>query len=245
MVQTMYENNIEDVKKAQSGSNEAMENLIKNNQGLIWNIVKRFSGRNYEIEDLYQIGCLGFIKAIRRFDTNFEVQVSTYAVPYILGEIKKYIRDDGIVKVSRSVKELGIKVKQLQNEYLKKHKEEISIQEIAKELNVDKEEVIFAIEAQRPVESIYQEEQGDEKNKRELISKIPSNNNQENNIVNNMALAQIIENLDSRERQIIILRFYRDKTQTQVGKMLGISQVQVSRIEKNVLSKMKQKLEAS
>lgn len=241
----MYENNIEDVKKAQSGSNEAMENLIKNNQGLIWNIVKRFSGRNYEIEDLYQIGCLGFIKAIRRFDTNFEVQVSTYAVPYILGEIKKYIRDDGIVKVSRSVKELGIKVKQLQNEYLKKHKEEISIQEIAKELNVDKEEVIFAIEAQRPVESIYQEEQGDEKNKRELISKIPSNNNQENNIVNNMALAQIIENLDSRERQIIILRFYRDKTQTQVGKMLGISQVQVSRIEKNVLSKMKQKLEAS
>lgn len=245
MVQTMYENNIEDVKKAQSGSNEAMENLIKNNQGLIWNIVKRFSGRNYEIEDLYQIGCLGFIKAIRRFDTNFEVQVSTYAVPYILGEIKKYIRDDGIVKVSRSVKELGIKVKQLQNEYLKKYKEEISIQEIAKELNVDKEEVIFAIEAQRPVESIYQEEQGDEKNKRELISKIPSNNNQENNIVNNMALAQIIENLDSRERQIIILRFYRDKTQTQVGKMLGISQVQVSRIEKNVLSKMKQKLEAS
>ena len=241
----MYENNIEDVKKAQSGSNEAMENLIKNNQGLIWNIVKRFSGRNYEIEDLYQIGCLGFIKAIRRFDTNFEVQVSTYAVPYILGEIKKYIRDDGIVKVSRSVKELGIKVKQLQNEYLKKYKEDISIQEIAKELNVDKEEVIFAIEAQRPVESIYQEEQGDEKNKRELISKIPSNNNQENNIVNNMALAQIIENLDSRERQIIILRFYRDKTQTQVGKMLGISQVQVSRIEKNVLSKMKQKLEAS
>ena len=241
----MYENNIEDVKKAQSGSNEAMENLIKNNQGLIWNIVKRFSGRNYEIEDLYQIGCLGFIKAIRRFDTNFEVQVSTYAVPYILGEIKKYIRDDGIVKVSRSVKELGIKVKQLQNEYLKKNKEEISIQEIAKELNVDKEEVIFAIEAQRPVESIYQEEQGDEKNKRELISKIPSNNNQENNIVNNMALAQIIENLDSRERQIIILRFYRDKTQTQVGKMLGISQVQVSRIEKNVLSKIKQKLEAS
>ena len=159
--------------------------------------------------------------------------------------IKKYIRDDGIVKVSRSVKELGIKVKQLQNEYLKKNKEEISIQEIAKELNVDKEEVIFAIEAQRPVESIYQEEQGDEKNKRELISKIPSNNNQENNIVNNMALAQIIENLDSRERQIIILRFYRDKTQTQVGKMLGISQVQVSRIEKNVLSKIKQKLEAS
>lgn len=244
MVHIMYENNIEDVKQAQCGNEEAMTRLIQNNQGLIWNIVKRFSGRNYEIDDLYQIGCLGFIKAIKRFDTNFDVQVSTYAVPYILGEIKKFIRDDGIVKVSRSVKELGIKIKQLQNEYLKKYKEEMSIQEIAKELEVDKEEIIFAMEAQRPVESIYQEEQGEEKNKRELISKIPSKENQENKIINNMALSQVINELENRERQIIILRFYRDKTQTQVGKILGISQVQVSRIEKNVLNKMKQRLEA-
>lgn len=221
-----------------------MTRLIDNNKGLIWSIVKRFCGRNYETDDLYQIGCLGFIKAIKRFDTNFEVQVSTYAVPYILGEIKKYIRDDGIIKVSRSVKELGIKIKQLQNEYLKKNKEEISIQEISKELNVDKEEIIFAMESQRPVESIYQEEQNDENKKRELITKIATTENQENKIVNNMALSQAINNLEEREKQIIILRFYRDKTQSQVGKMLGISQVQVSRIEKNVLNKMKQKLEA-
>lgn len=221
-----------------------MTKLIKDNQGLIWSIVKRFTGRNYETEDLYQIGCMGFIKAIKRFDTSFEVQISTYAVPYILGEIKKFIRDDGIIKVSRSVKELGIKIKQLQNEYLKKHHEEINIGQISKELKVDKEEIIFAMEAQRPVESIYQDENNDENDKRELLSKIPTDTNQELKIINNMALKQVIGNLNAREKQIIILRFYKDKTQTEVGKLLGISQVQVSRMEKSVLEKMKQRLEA-
>ncbi|MCI8832776.1 MAG: SigB/SigF/SigG family RNA polymerase sigma factor [Clostridia bacterium] len=221
-----------------------MTKLVKDNQGLIWSIVKRFTGRNYETEDLYQIGCMGFIKAIKRFDTSFEVQISTYAVPYILGEIKKFIRDDGIIKVSRSVKELGIKIKQLQSEYLKKNHEEINIAQISKELKVDKEEIIFAMEAQRPVESIYQDENNDNNDKRELISKIPVETNQELKIINNMALKQVIGNLNAREKQIIILRFYKDKTQTEVGKLLGISQVQVSRMEKSVLEKMKQRLEA-
>ena len=221
-----------------------MTKLVKDNQGLIWSIVKRFTGRNYETEDLYQIGCMGFIKAIKRFDTSFEVQISTYAVPYILGEIKKFIRDDGIIKVSRSVKELGVKIKQLQNEYLKKHHEEINIAQISKELKVDKEEIIFAMEAQRPIESIYQDENNDDNDKRELISKIPVEANQELKIINNMALKQVIGTLNAREKQIIILRFYKDKTQTEVGKMLGISQVQVSRMEKSVLEKMKQRLEA-
>ncbi len=221
-----------------------MTKLIEDNQGLIWSIVKRFIGRNHETEDLYQIGCMGFIKAIKRFDTSFEVQVSTYAVPYILGEIKKFIRDDGIIKVSRSVKELGIRIKQLQNEYLKKNHEEINIAQLSEQLKIDKEEIIFAMEAQRPVESIYQDDNNDDNDKRELLSKIPIETNQENKIVNNMALNQVINNLNVREKQIIILRFYKDKTQTEVGKLLGISQVQVSRIEKNVLEKMKQKLEA-
>ncbi len=221
-----------------------MTKLVKDNQGLIWSIVKRFTGRNYETEDLYQIGCMGFIKAIKRFDTSFEVQISTYAVPYILGEIKKFIRDDGIIKVSRSVKELGIKIKQLQSEYLKKNHEEINIAQISKELKVDKEEIIFAMEAQRPIESIYQDENNDDNDKRELLSKIPVETNQELKIINNMALKQVIGNLNAKEKQIIILRFYKDKTQTEVGKMLGISQVQVSRMEKSVLEKMKQRLEA-
>ena len=221
-----------------------MTKLIEDNQGLIWSIVKRFIGRNYETEDLYQIGCMGFIKAIKRFDTSFEVQVSTYAVPYILGEIKKFIRDDGIIKVSRSVKELGVRIKQLQNEYLKKNHEEMNIGQISEQLKIDKEEIIFAMEAQRPVESIYQDDNSDDNDKRELLCKIPVETNQETNIVNNMALSQVINNLNAREKQIIILRFYKDKTQTEVGKLLGISQVQVSRMEKSVLQKMKQRLEA-
>lgn len=221
-----------------------MTKLIKDNQGLIWSIVKRFTGRNYETDDLYQIGCMGFIKAIKRFNTEFDVQISTYAVPYILGEIKKYIRDDGMIKISRSVKELGIRIKQLQNEYIKKNQEEMNIGQISEELNIDKEEIIFALEAQRPVESIYQEESNNDNDKRELISKIPILENQESKIINNISLNKIIRELNVRERQIIILRFYREKTQTEVGKMLGISQVQVSRIEKSVLEKMKQKLEA-
>ena len=122
---------------------------------------------------------MGFIKSIKRFDTSYDVKLSTYAVPYILGEIKKFIRDDGIIKVSRSVKELGVKIKQLQNEYLKKHHEEINIAQISKELKVDKEGIIFAMEAQRPIESIYQDENNDDNDKRELISKIPVETNQE------------------------------------------------------------------
>ena len=221
-----------------------MTKLVEDNQGLIWSIVKRFIGRSYETEDLYQIGCMGFIKAIKRFDTEFEVQVSTYAVPYILGEIKKFIRDDGIIKVSRSVKELGIRIKQLQNEYLKTNHEEMNIGQISEQLKIDREEIIFAMEAQRPVESIYQEDNNDDNDKRELLSKIPVETNQETKIINNMALSQVINNLNAREKQIIILRFYKDKTQTEVGKLLGISQVQVSRMEKSVLEKMKQRLEA-
>lgn len=222
-----------------------MTKLLNDNQGLIWSIVKRFTGRNFETDDLYQIGCIGFIKAVKRFNTDFDVQFSTYAVPYILGEIKKYIRDDGMIKISRSVKELGVRIKQLQNEYIKKNQEEMTINQLAEELDVDKEEIIFAMEAQRPVESIYQEEKNDDNNKRELIDKIQVLESQETNIINNMVLKQVVNELNVRERQIIILRFYREKTQTEVGKMLGISQVQVSRIEKSVLEKMKQKLEAS
>lgn len=145
----MYENNIEDIKKAQSGDKTAMEKLVNNNNKLIWSIVRRFNGRNFETEDLYQIGCMGFIKSIKRFDASFDVQISTYAVPYILGEIKRYIRDDGIIKISRSTKELGNKIKNIQDNYLKENKKEISISDLAKKLNVEKEEIVFAIEARK------------------------------------------------------------------------------------------------
>lgn len=151
-----YDNYVEDITEAQKGNSRAMENLIHNNQGLIWSIVKRFNGRGYELEDLYQVACLGFIKCIKKFDTSFDVRLSTYAVPYILGEIKRFIQDDGPIKVSRSLKELNYKIAIIQNEHLRKKGEDIGIEEIAKELNVSKEEIVMALDSKNPVSSIYE-----------------------------------------------------------------------------------------
>ncbi len=218
-----------------------MTKLVEINKGLIWNIVKRFSGRGYEVEDIYQIGCMGFIKAIKRFDTSFEVQVSTYAVPYILGEIKRFIRDDGIVKVSRSTKELAMKILELQKEYLNKTGEEISITTISKTLKVPKEEITYALDSLRPVSSIYEEtSSGDDS--RTIIDKIGTGKDEAGGVVDKIAIKQLIDNLNTREKEIILLRFYKEKTQSEVAKVLGITQVQVSRIEKKVLNSMKLKL---
>lgn len=151
----MYNDNIQKIVLAQQNNKKVMEELVLNNSGLVWNIVKRFNGRGYEREDLYQIGVIGLIKAIKRFDTNLDVQLSTYAVPYILGEIKRFIRDDGIIKVSRQIKELYTKIKMIQNDNLNKTGKEMPINEIAEKLNVDKEEIAAAIDATIPVESIY------------------------------------------------------------------------------------------
>lgn len=238
----MYENNLKDIKKAQNGDEEAMTRLIENNKGLIWNIVKRFSGRGYEIEDIYQIGCMGFIKAIKRFDTSFEVQVSTYAVPYILGEIKRFIRDDGIMKVSRSTKELAVKILELQKEHLNKTGEEISVNDIAKKLSITKEEVAYALDAIRPVSSIYEGTNSSGDDDRTIVDKLANDKDETGTIVNKIAIKQLIENLETREKEIILLRFYKEKTQSEVAKVLGITQVQVSRIEKKILNSMKLKL---
>ncbi len=238
----MYENNLEDINKAQKGDQDAMTRLIENNKGLIWNIVKRFNGRGYEIEDIYQIGCLGFIKAIKRFNTNFEVQVSTYAVPYILGEIKRFIRDDGIMKVSRSTKELAMKILELQKEYFNKTGEEITISNISKMLKIPKEEITYALDCLKPVSSIYEESNSSGDDSRSILDKLGTGKDEAGSIVDKLALKQLIENLDTREKEIILLRFYKDKTQSEVAKVLGITQVQVSRIEKKVLNSMRLKL---
>lgn len=239
----MYNDNLKYIKLAQNNNEWAMELLIKNNSGLIWNIVKRFSGRGYETDDLYQIGCIGLIKSIKRFDVNLDVQLSTYAVPYIMGEIKRFLRDDGILKVSRQTKELAIKIRQIQNEYINKKGEEISITKIAEILKVTKEEVAAAIESNNTVDSIYNVESQDS-DERMLIEKIKDDKDEYSNLVNKITLDEIINNLEEKEKKVVILRFYKEQTQAQVGKILGITQVQVSRIEKKVLEKMKLKLEA-
>ena len=240
----MYCNNGKYIQLAQNNNEEAMEMLIKNNSGLIWSIVRRFTGRGYETEDLYQIGCIGLIKAIKRFDINLDVQLSTYAVPYIMGEIKRFIRDDGIIKISRQTKELSVKIKQIQNDYINKLGEEISINLIADKLNISKEEVAAAIESTQNVNSIYNIEAPDGSDDRMLIDKISDNKDEYNKLVDEMTLKDIINNLDKKEKEVILLRFYKEQTQSKVGKILGITQVQVSRIEKKVLEKMKLKLEA-
>ena len=192
----MYENNNTLLEEAASGNSEKMEILINQNLGLIWGIVKKFIGKGYETEDLYQIACMGFIKAVKRFDKTYKVKLSTYAVPYILGEIKKFIRDDGIIKISRSVKELGFKVL---------------------------------------MESI-----NDGNSERKIFSEF----DEQSKIVDKITIEELVENLNMRDRKIIKLRFYGEKTQKQVAKILGISQVQVSRIEKRILKDMKEKLKA-
>ena len=240
----MCEEDIQKIKEAQRGDKEVLEELIEENNGLIWSIVKRFYGRGHEPDDLYQIGCLGFIKSIKRFNTDFEVKLSTYAVPYMIGEIKRYIRDDGMVKVSRSIKELGIKIGELKREYLNKKGIEISIDEIAKELKISKEDVILAEEASKKPKSIETATYTNVKDGKTIsvLDKISTNKDEEEIITNRLTLNELISNLNKREKEIILLRFYKDKTQAEVAKILGITQVQVSRIERRILENMRTKM---
>ena len=236
----MYENKVEDILKAQSGNKEIMTKLVTENSNLIWSIVTRFKDRGYEIEDLYQIGCIGFIKSIKRFDTNYEVKLSTYAVPYILGEIKRFIRDDGPVKVIRSIKELSYKIKLIQNEYITKKGRDIQIEELAKLLKVSKEDIVIAMDSNNTVESI--DRKVNDSDDLTIMDKLKSNVDQEKDIVNKITIKTLIEGLDEKSKKIIMLRYYRGKTQSQVAELLGVTQVQVSRLEKKILSSMKHKL---
>ena len=226
--------------RAQGGSSEALDKLIKINNGLIWSIVKRFKGRGYEVDDLYQIACIGFIKSVKRFNMNFDYKISTFAVPYIMGEIKKFIRDDGMIKVSRSVKELGNKIREVEKEYLNKKGKNLTVTEIAEILNESKENVYIAIDAGRQIESINDEKY--ENNGAEKVNYISNKVDEQAMIVNKIVINDMVENLSFRDKAIIKLRFFKEKTQVQVAKMLGMSQVQVSRIEKKILEQMKEKM---
>ncbi len=241
----LFENNVKDIIEAQNGNKEILATLIEQNNGLIWSIVKRFKDRGYELEDLYQIGTIGFIKSIKRFDTGFDVKLSTYAVPYILGEIKRFIRDDGSVKVSRSIKELAGKIRDIQARHLREYGEEICINEIAKELKISKEEIAVALDSLNPVVSIYEDTYSNDEGGISVIDKISNDVDESEQIANRLSIRELIENLNDRDKQIIMLRYYKNKTQMQVAKILGISQVQVSRIEKKILENMKNKLAAN
>ena len=234
----VYENDMKIIEMAQNGSKEDMTKLIEDNNGLIWSIVRRFNGRGYDIEDLYQIGSIGFIKAIQRFDTSFEVRLSTYAVPYILGEIKRFIRDDGPIKVSRSIKELNVKILELQKQYFNKKGKEITLDEISKE------EIAMALDSTKSVDSIENAKYTDNKTNKtiSILEQISTGRDEQTEITNKIAVKNLISELNDREKEIIMLRYYKQKTQMQVSKILGITQVQVSRIERKVLDNMRRKL---
>ena len=234
----MYEDNIKNIKKAQNGDNDAMEVLVKQNSGLVWSIVKKFKDRGHDFEDLYQIGCIGLIKCIKKFNTTLDFKLSTYAVPYILGEIKRYIRDDGTIKVSRSIKELLTKINEIQRFSIEKRGKELTVKEIAKELNIDTEEVVYALTAIKPIDSIT-EEVYDGNSKPTLVDMIKSNLDEETAVVNKMTIEMLLNSLSNEERKIIVLRYYKEQTQSQVAKVLGINQVQVSRMEKRILNNLK------
>ena len=236
-----FNNDLRDIIKAQNGNEDIMEQLIEKNKGIIWSIIRRFKDRGVETDDLYQIGVLGFIKSIKKFDTTFDVKLSTYAVPYIMGEVKRHIRDDGPIKISRSIKDLGKKAMEIQREHLRKTGQDISIVEVAKKLRVSKEEIAFALDSFNPVESIYNSTT-DQEDGPTLIDTISSNIDEQSEIVNKLSLEQLIENLNGEEKQIIMLRYYKGRTQSEVAKILKTSQVQISRIEKRILEKMKVKL---
>lgn len=190
------------------------------------------------------MGCVGFIKSIKRFDTSFEVKLSTYTVPYILGEIKRYIRDDGTVKISRSIKELQVKIKQLQEKYIVENGDEMSIEQISKELSLDKEDIIVALEACKPIESIdnvYHQSEKGEKGIR-LIDKIATEKDEQELLTNKIAIRELIKDLPKEDKEIIMLRYYKQKTQKEVAKIIGITQVQVSRTERKILQKMRRTL---
>lgn len=238
----MCENNYKDILAAQNGDLKKMNDLVENNLPLVYSITKRFSDRGYEIEDLNQIGTIGLIKAIKKFDITYNVKLSTYSVPYILGEIKRFIRDDGSIKVSRSIKETALKINQIKREYMNKNNKEISIEEISTILKISKEEIAVAIDAtsNNVVTSIYEPIKGNEKIC--MADMIQSEKNEESEITNKLAIQKLIEELPNREKEIIRLRYFNGNTQMQVSKLLGISQVQVSRIEKRLLLQMREKI---
>ena len=234
--------NIELIKRAHMGDKAARDQLVFENTGLIWSMVRRFSGRGYELEDLFQIGCVGILKAIDKFDLTFDVKFSTYAVPMILGEIKRFLRDDGMVKVSRTLKENGWRIRLAETELSGELGREPTIEEVAKRVEMTREDVVLTLEANREVESIHRvvyENDGGEVCLGDQIADKESGDELENHMV----LKKLLDELPEKDKSIIRMRYFGEKTQSQVAELMGISQVQVSRMEKKILLRLREKME--
>lgn len=225
--------------QARAGDRGAREVLVEKNLGLVHHIVKRFQGRGHDMEDLFQIGSIGLMKAIDKFDLSYEVKFSTYAVPMIAGEIKRFLRDDGMVKVSRSLKENGYKIRQATDQLQQMLGREATLAEIQEMTGLSEEDIVLAMEANVEVESIYKAVYQSDGNEICMVDRLPSGRDENEEVLNHMLLQQLLTVLAEDEKQLIILRYFQNKTQTEVAKQLGISQVQVSRLEKRILLRMR------
>lgn len=230
------------IEMAQSGDKEARERLVMDNVGLVWSIVRRYTGRGCEAEDLFQIGSIGLIKAIDKFDTAFEVRFSTYAVPMILGEIRRFLRDDGMIKVSRSIKELGIRAAAAKERLSYSFGREPTLEELAGELDVSCEELASSMEAARQVESLYAPAGAGEDNGLRRLDQMAEEGNEQEKVLDRLLLGELLKALDTKQRELIIRRYFYNQTQTQIASVFGISQVQVSRMERRILREMREKL---
>lgn len=234
--------NIRLLREAAAGSREARDALVNENMGLVWSIVRRFAGRGYELEDLAQIGCIGLLKAIDKFDFRFEVRFSTYAVPIISGEVKRFLRDDGMIKVSRSLKEMAMKARHTEEEMSLELGREPTLMELSEKMGVVAEELAVALDSGAEVESIYKTIYHSDGSDICLVDKLEEEENFQEGLLNNLVLEQLLSELPEEWRQLIILRYYEGLTQTQVAAKLGISQVQVSRLEKKILKELRSHL---
>lgn len=232
---------IELIKRSRAGDKLAREQVIKENMPLVYSIVKRFAGRGYDAEDLSQIGAIGLIKAVDNFNMNFDVKFSTYAVPVISGEIKRFLRDDGIVKVSRTLKENGVRVRRAAENLAGRLGREATLEELSAATELGREDIVLALEAGNEVESLHKTVFQKEGSEILLMDRIPSEKNESETVVNRLLLEQLLDELDAKERRLIELRYFEEKTQTQTAQILDMSQVQVSRLEKRILGSMRKK----
>ncbi|GHU41121.1 RNA polymerase sigma factor [Clostridia bacterium] len=230
------------ITQAQKGDKKARDYLVQENLPLVWSIVRRFSNRGKDPEDLFQVGCIGLIKSIDKFDTGYEVRFSTYAVPLITGEIKRHLRDDGPIKVSRHLKEQAAKIELARQAFCGKEKREPSLNELSAETGILREDIVMALDAASRIESIYKTVSNQDGKEVSLADKLANEKEEQENLENHLLLQSLLEELSGEERHFIKERYFEEKTQSKLAQELGISQVQVSRLEKKILLKMRKKV---
>ncbi|MGN1201006.1 MAG: SigB/SigF/SigG family RNA polymerase sigma factor [Candidatus Caccovivens sp.] len=228
------------IKKAQAGDENAKEILVNENSPLIKSVIRWFKDKGIESDDLYQLGCLGFLKAINHFDCSYNVKFSTYVVPMVVGEIKRFMRDDGAVKVSRAIKGLNLKINKFVDNFLMQNGRKASISDVAQHFKISEQEVVMAMDSAKMPVSLYTPFEDGEEEGLTLIDRFDCEQNED--FVDKFALKEVIDKLEERDKKIILMRYFYDKTQSEIAERLGVSQVQVSRLENKILENLKKKL---